>query len=86
MSRDWNDPFRKNPDPKAVVARHRSTLLAGTGVVSVGLGFGPGHRTVIVVGVTSEEDAATAALPSELDGVPVEVRVVGELTAGDTEE
>lgn len=83
MSRAWNDPFRKNVDPRAVVARHRGRLLAATEVVSVGLGFGSGHTTVIVVGVVSEEGATAAALPADLDGVPVEVRVVGELTAGE---
>jgi hypothetical protein len=85
-SNRWNDPFRKSDDPKAVVSRHRGRLLAMSQVVSVGLGFGSGHRTVIVVGVSSLDDAGNVSLPDHLDGVPLEVRVVGTLTAKDEGE
>ncbi|HEX9093798.1 MAG TPA: hypothetical protein VF902_07430 [Coriobacteriia bacterium] len=85
MTRQWNDPFRKNSDPKAVVGRHRGRLMDIDAVVSVGLAFGEGHRHVIVVGVASEEAVASVELPAELDGVPVEVRVVGALSTSEGE-
>lgn len=77
----WNDPYRPKADPRATLTRHRAALIANDGVVSVGLGFDQSHRTVIVVGVVSAKKAAAADVPSELDGVPVEVRVVGEFSA-----
>ena len=76
---EWSDPYRKKADPRAAANRHRHRLLAMSDVVSVGIGFDTSHRTVIVVGVTSAE-AAADQVPADLDGVPVQVRVVGDLS------
>ena len=83
MDKRWNETYRTSRDPRAVVSRHRGRLLDIDGVVSVGLGFGEGHRTVIVVGVTADGDVAPEAVPADLDGVPVSVVVVGAVKAGD---
>ena len=57
-----------------VKARHESRLLSIPGVLGVAADVA---RNVIVVYVESEEVAAR--VPSEIEGFPVEVRVVGRV-------
>jgi len=57
-----------------VKARHEARLLAIPGVVGVAADLA---RNRIIVYVETEEDAAK--VPSEIEGFPVEVRVVGKV-------
>lgn len=57
-----------------VKARHEYELLSVPGVLGVAADTA---RNVIVVYVESEE--AAARVPSEIEGFPVEVRVVGRV-------
>lgn len=71
---------------RAVKAAHEDALLALPEVVAVGLGRRnaanqPGEEIVIVVSVA--QTVPPGLIPSELDGVPVEVRVTGSLAAGE---
>jgi hypothetical protein len=74
---------------KAVKDAHLQELLAYPNVVGVGIG----HRTVggvrtgqvaVVVMVSSKEPAAglppEALLPHELEGIPVDVQEIGDLS------
>jgi hypothetical protein len=71
---------------------HSDSLLAMPNVVAVGLGYLEGSPTELTLVVMVEQKVPLSALtedeivPSELDGLPVEVRVVGEVSAqGDVE-
>ena len=64
-----------------LLAREEARLLAIEGVISIGIGIGIGTgagqpgREVLVVGVV---DAGVASrLPTEIDGVPLVVKVTG---------
>lgn len=56
-------------------------LLSFTGVVSVGVGFGPDGEPAVVVGVRQASATLITALPETIDDLPVVVREVGDLTA-----
>jgi hypothetical protein len=63
-----------------VLARHAASLRAHDAVLGHGLGERGGHATIAVF--LSRDDAATrAALPTSLEGVPVEVVVTGPVVA-----
>ncbi len=47
-----------------------------SGVMSVGVGAGPGGDAVIVVGVSGHQ-ASESGLPENIEGVPVLVQEVG---------
>jgi hypothetical protein len=71
---------------------HSDSLLAMPNVVAVGLGYLEGSPTELRLVVMVEQKVPLSALaedeivPSEIDGLPVEVRVVGEVSAqGDAE-
>ena len=75
---------------KAVKARHSKRLLAIPGVIGVGVGFRQrnGHFTdevaiVVMVEhkVESEDVPYTELIPSQLEGVPVDVQETGEIKA-----
>lgn len=57
--------------------RHASRLMAIDGVVSVGVGLAEDGAEVVVVGVADTPRSTSVAVPSSVDGVAVEVRVVG---------
>ena len=54
-----------------VLERHRSGLLAVSGVTAVWSGLTSSGTTAVFVGIT--DPAARARLPEELEGYPVEV-------------
>jgi hypothetical protein len=54
-----------------VQARHEAAIMALPGVIGIGTAMSNGQ---LVVRVLVDEDAAMPALPSSLEGVPVEVR------------
>jgi hypothetical protein len=75
---------------RAVKAVHEADLMRKANVVGVGIGLEqqrgePTGRPVIVVSVTRKAPASQLApgdvIPGELEGVPVDVQVVGELRA-----
>jgi hypothetical protein len=77
---------------RAVKARHESELMRKANVVGVGIGFRTceGEKTdelSIVVSVTRKLPSTMVdpedMIPSELEGVPVDVQAVGELRAFD---
>lgn len=64
---------------EALLARQEEQLMAIQGVTSVGIGLGPVGGEALVVGVV---DAAVAErLPSDIEGVPVMVKVTGAVDA-----
>jgi len=72
-------PAEVAPHGALVASEDEARLLAIPGVTSVGIGFGPMGSEAVVVGVV---DAGVAAhLPPEVGGVPVVVRVTGEVDA-----
>jgi hypothetical protein len=77
---------------RAVKARHESDLMRKANVVGVGIGFRKYGGEVtdelsIVVSVTHKAPGWALnpedRIPSELDGVPVDVQAVGKLQAFD---
>jgi hypothetical protein len=75
---------------RAVKAAYESELMRKANVVGVGIGLDQRGgestgRPVIVVSVTHKVPASQLApgdvIPHELEGVPVDVQVVGELRA-----
>jgi hypothetical protein len=67
------------PDAAEVLADHRDELLALAGVVGVGVGQGPtGSETIVAFLLDA---SAAKRLPRELDGVPVQGVVTGEVDA-----
>ncbi len=75
---------------RTVKAAHEAGLMCKANVVGVGIGLEqqggePTGRPVIVVSVTRKSPASQLApgdvIPGELEGVPVDVQVVGELRA-----
>lgn len=66
---------------RAVKRAHEARWLALDEVVAVGLGRKDDGRDAIVVSVRSDTGAVRKRVPDTVDGVPVEVRVVGDLRA-----
>ena len=66
---------------------HSDALLAKPNVVGVGIGYQKGSQSELTLVVMVEQKLPLSALaeddivPSEIDGLPVEVRVVGEVRA-----
>ena len=66
---------------------HSESLLTKPNVVAVGLGYLDGSPTELTLVVMVEKKVPLSALaedeilPSEIDGLKVEVRVVGEVSA-----
>lgn len=65
----------------AVQERATDDLLSKPGIVGVGTGMTEDGRPAIVVMVVSEEASKAAALPAEIEAVPVVVLVTGEIKA-----
>ncbi len=71
---------------------HSNALLAKPNVVAVGLGYLEGSSTELTLVVMVEQKVPLSALaedeivPSEIDGLKVEVREVGEVSAQDGAE
>lgn len=62
-----------------LLAREGARLLAIPGVISVGIGLGPAGGEALWVGVV--DVGVAARLPLEIEGVPVVVKVTGEVDA-----
>ena len=66
---------------KEVKKQHETRLLQLPGVVSVGIGLNENGQSAIVVGLDKANPETEARLPSQLEGFPVLVRIVGPLKA-----
>jgi hypothetical protein len=66
---------------KRVKREHESRWLSLDGVVAVGVGQTADGRPAVVVSVRADSARLRRALPERVDGVPVEVRVSGDLRA-----
>ncbi len=64
-----------------VKAKHEARLLAMPGVVSLGVGRDHRGGAVIVIGLDRPRPETQAALPTSLEGYPVQVEIVGTLKA-----
>lgn len=62
------------------VAAHEAALLSRAGVTGVGCGLRDGALVVVVM-VDREEKAPLEGLPDSLDGFPIVVEAIGEITA-----
>ena len=72
-------PSRSRGALGVLLAGQEAQLMAIQGVISVGIGLGPGGDEAIVVGVV---DAGVAVrLPKEIGRVPVVVNVTGTVDA-----
>jgi hypothetical protein len=63
-----------------VVALHEEELMRIPGVNGVGIGERQG-KPVILVMLDRPASDVTTRIPSHLDGFPVEIEVIGEVTA-----
>lgn len=62
-----------------VKAENESRLFALSGVVSVGIGLDSAGSEVIVVGLDRARPGTQERIPSELDGYPVRVEIIGTI-------
>ena len=68
------------PEAADVLRRHTPALMAIPGVTGTGEGK-RGARTILVVYVARATPELTQRVPREIEGYPVEVREIGEVTA-----
>ena len=66
---------------KDVKAQHEERLLQIPGVVSVGIGLDENGKPAIIVGLERPDPETESQLPSQLEGYPVVVRIVGRIKA-----
>jgi hypothetical protein len=64
-----------------VKSRHEARLLTLPDVVSVGIGRDENGNQAIIVGLRRSNPATESRLPTELEGYPVRIRIVGEIKA-----
>lgn len=70
-----------SPTIEEVKARHTDSLMALPSVVSVGIGLNAAGDPAIVVGLEAQNPETQAKIPEQLQGHPVEVRIVGPIRA-----
>ena len=66
---------------KDVKTQHEERLLQIPGVVSVGIGLDENGKPAIIVGLERPDPETESQLPSQLEGYPVVVRIVGRIKA-----
>lgn len=69
------------PTIQEVKAKHTSRLLALPGVVSVGIGRDASGHEAIVIGLDGPRPETQTRLPTQLDGHPVRVEIIGTVKA-----
>jgi hypothetical protein len=72
-------PAKSHGALELLLARQEAQLLAIQGVTSVGIGLGPAGGEALTVCVV--DAGVSARLPSEIEGVPVVVKVTGPVDA-----
>ena len=70
----------QRPPISEVLGRHADALMDIPGVIGTGEGL-RGGVPVIVVYVAKEDDRLRREVPAALEGYPVDVRPIGEVTA-----
>ena len=70
-----------SPSIKEVKTRYEHQFLQMAGVVSVGIGLNKDGREAIIIGLEGPNPETEARLPSELEGYPVIVQVIGRVKA-----
>ncbi len=66
---------------KDVKAQYEKCLLEFPGVISVGIGQDEKGKPAIIVGLERSNPETEAKLPSQLEGYPLRVRIVGRIKA-----
>ena len=69
------------PSIKDVKARHEARLLDLPAVVSVGIGRDKNGNPAIIAGLDRPDSETESQLPTQLEGYPVVVRIVGPIKA-----
>lgn len=72
---------KMSPTIQEVKARHAPRLLALSDVVSVGIGRDAEGHEVIVIGLVRARPETQARLPTQLEGYPVRVEIIGTVKA-----
>jgi hypothetical protein len=77
MGEDSNRP----PSIRDVKAKHERRILQLPDVVSVGIGRDDNGSPAIMVGLVRPNPETESQLPDQLEGYPVDVRIVGQIKA-----
>ena len=64
-----------------VKKHHEIRLLVLPGVVSVGIGLDECGQSAIIIGLDGPNPETVDQLPTELDGYPIVIRIVGAIKA-----
>jgi hypothetical protein len=70
-----------NPSIQDVKKKHEAKLMSLPGVVSVGIGLDPGGRLAVIVGLDKSRPEVQAQIPSQLEGHPLIVQILGPIKA-----
>jgi hypothetical protein len=74
------EPTLSRPTVTQVLERHTASLMSVVGVVGTAEGECAGQPCILVL-VERATPALRQAIPSQLDGIPVEVRETGRIEA-----
>jgi hypothetical protein len=66
---------------KSIQSRHEDEIMAIPGVVGIGIGRGAADGLAFKVLVAVRTPAIEAAVPDDIEGVPVDVEEIGEIVA-----
>jgi hypothetical protein len=66
---------------KQVKRKYEKQWLAYKGVVAVGIGFTSENVHGIIISVEHLTDALKSKLPTEIEGIPLEIQVSGPIVA-----
>lgn len=69
------------PSIQDVKKKHESRLMSLPGVVSVGIGRDPQGKPAVIVGLDSPRSDTQARIPTQLDGYPLLIQILGPLKA-----
>ena len=72
---------KKPKSIKDVKTQHEERLLQLPGVVMVGIGQDENGNPAIIVGLERSDPETESQLPTQLEGYPVVVRIVGRIKA-----
>jgi len=69
------------PSIQDVKKKQEARLMSLPGVVSVGIGRDPQGNPAVIVGMDSLRAETQAQIPTQLDGYPLLIQIVGPLKA-----
>ena len=75
------DTSMTNPSIQDVKKKHEVKLMSLPGVVSVGIGLDPGGRPAVIVGLDRSRPEVQGQIPSQLEGHPLIVQILGPIRA-----